>query len=155
MYSHSWVTELSSITKGHILIQFTVSVSYSVTTWVMAGSSTSCVAVPGHQTSSKTVLPFRVILSLPFSFIAFPVTSLSFIICDFLHFWRFFHTGNVHPHRFLLSMPAPDYRMELWEVFPMHALEYKSFSALPKLGMYAKAKGWDWLKVINSVLSPT
>ena len=52
-------------------------------------------------------------------------------------------------------MPALDYQMELWEVFPMHTLEYKSFSALPKLRMYAKARGRDWLTVINSVLSPT
>ena len=144
MYSHSWVTELSSITKWHI--QFTGTALPAVHhVWL-------CLVIKLQP--SKTVLSFRVILPLPFIFIVFPVTSLSFIICDFFAFLEVFSYRECAPTS-LLFMPAPDYRTELWEVFPMHALEYKSFSALPKLGMYAKARGRDCPKVINSVLSPT
>ena len=139
MYAHSWVTELSSITKWHI--QFTV--SYSVTAWPAVHHHHVWLCLVIKLQPLKTVLLFRVMLPLPFIFIVFPVTSLSFIICDFLLFWRIFHTGNAFEcaPTSLLSMPALDYRTELWELYPMHALEYKSFSALPKLGCTLRPEG--------------
>ena len=113
MYSHSWVTELSSITKWHI--QFTVTVSYSVTAWLAVHHHHVWLCLVIKLQPSKTVLLFRVMLSLPFIFIVFPVTSLSFIICDFFAFLEVFSYRECAPTS-LLSMPAPDYQTELWEV---------------------------------------
>ena len=151
MYSHSWVTELSSITKWHI--QCTA--SYSVTAWLAVHHVTCGCAWSSNfnhwKLSSHFVSYYPCRLYLP-CFLSWAFLSSSVIFCIS---GGFYHTGNVRPHRSLLFMPVPNYRMELWEVFQMHALEYKSFSALPKLGMYAQARGRDWLKVTNSVLSPT
>ena len=133
------VTELSSITKWHV--QFTL--SYSVTAWpavyIMCGCAWS--SNFNHWKLSSYFLscfPCHLFLSC---FLSRAFLSSSVIFCLSGGFFILGMCTHIDLCCLCLHRTTERNSGKCSQCMPS---KYKSFSTLPKLGMYAKARGRDW-----------